>query len=472
MNQRTLDVPAVPPPATTPRLVRGLGTWDGALITIGSILGTGIFITTGDMARVLPHAGLILLVWIAGGLVTIAGALTYGELGVLFPRAGGQYHFLKEAYGPLPGFLYGWAAFLVYFSGGVAALAVGFGEYLGSFVPFLSMRNVLLSVPLGEWTWTLSGGQLSAVAAILFLTAINYLGLREGAGLQNVVTVVKVGSIVALVGLGLLAPAVASTSLTEPLPAGSVLVAFGVAMIAGLWAYDGWANLTYLGGEMRRPERSLPFGLILGCLAVVLLYTLLNLVYIRALPVGAMSETPRIAETAAATLFGPGSARLVSLAVLISTFGCLSANILAGARIYYAMAQDGLFFRSLAAVHPRHFVPGRSLWAQGAWSAVLALSGTYEQLYIYVIFIAVLFNAAAGASVFVLRRTRPELPRPYRAWGYPVVPLLFILALLLLVVNTLLERPVESLWGLAFVALGVPAYLWWRRGKSRTLQRD
>jgi APA family basic amino acid/polyamine antiporter len=447
------------------RLVRGLGTWDGALLTIGSIVGTGIFLTTADMARVLPHPGLILLVWLAGGLLTVAGALTYGELGAMYPRAGGLYHFVKEAYGPLTGFLYGWTAFLVIMSGGIAALGVAFGEYLGSFLPFFSTGNVLLSAPLGSWTWTVSGGQVAAALAILLLTGINHLGLKEGAGLQNALTVIKIGSIAAFAGLGLLVPAATRPDLFGPVPVvpGSLLAAFGVAMIAALWTYDGWYGLTCSAGEMRDPGRSLPRGLILGTIAVTVLYLLLNLAYVRALPVGLMAEAPRIGEAAAAALFGPGAARLVSAAVLVSTFGCLSATILYSSRIYLPMAEDGLFFRSLARVHPRHRTPAASLWAQTAWALVLTFSGTYSQLYTYVIFASVVFHAMTAAAVFVLRRREPDRPRPYRAWGYPVVPALFILACLLLIGNTLAESPVESLLGLGLVALGLPAYALFRR---------
>jgi APA family basic amino acid/polyamine antiporter len=446
-----------------PALVRGLGTFDGALITIGSILGTGIFITTANIASVLPHAGLILAVWVVGGLLTLAGALSYGELGAMFPRAGGQYNFLREAYGPLWGFLFGWASFFVINTGGIAALAVGFGEYLGSFVPLFSTTNILLRVPLGAWTWQVSGGQLAGAAAIILLSGVNYVGLKEGAWVQNIVTIVKVGSIVGLAGVGLVVAAPVTPSLTAPLPAGNVLAAFGVGMIAVLWSFDGWYGLTASAGEIRNPARSLPWGLILGTLAVTILYVLMNVVYLRAMPVGAMSQTSRIGETAAAILFGPVGARLVSLAVLISTFGCISSTILWASRIYLPMAQDGLFFRSLAVVHPRHLTPGASVLAQGAWAVVLTLSGTYEQLYTYVVFAATASHAATGFAVFVLRRTRPDLPRPYRTWGYPWVPAAFVVSSLVLVANTLTEKPVESLIGLGLVALGLPAFAWWRR---------
>jgi basic amino acid/polyamine antiporter, APA family len=455
-----------------PTLVRCLTTWDGALLTIGSVVGTGIFITTADMAKVLPHAGLILLVWFAGGLLTLAGALTYGELGAMYPRAGGLYHYVKEAYGPLWGFLYGWTAFLVIMSGGIAALGVAFGEYLGSFVPFFSTRNELLALPLGSWRWTVSGGQVAAVLAILILTAVNHFGLKEGAWVQNALTVLKIGAIVVFVSLALFVPAKVAPDFSGPLGGlqGNLLAAFGVAMIAALWTYDGWYGLTCSAGEMRNPGRGLPLGLILGTTVVMLLYLLLNVVYARALTVPEMAATSRIAETAASVLFGPGAARLMSAAVLISTFGCLSSTILYSSRIYLPMAEDGVFFRSLARIHAKHRTPVPSLWAQTAWAVVLTLSGTYSQLYTYVIFASVVFHAMTAAAVFILRHRRPDAPRPYRTWGYPVVPALFILACLLLIANTLQASPRESLIGLVLVALGLPAYVLFHRrnGPSRS----
>jgi APA family basic amino acid/polyamine antiporter len=475
-------LPAEPPeepaeapasPGSGPGLVRGLGTWDAALLTIGSVVGTGIFLTTGDMARVLPDPVLILWVWAAGGLLTLAGALTYAELGVLFPRAGGLYHYLREAYGPLPGFLYGWIAFLVIMSGGIAAIAIAFGQYLASFVPSLGQTLWTLSLPWGSSLEPLeiTGVQLAAVGAIALLTAVNHLGLEEGTWVQNALTVLKVGSILAFGALGLLAPlapiaerVAVSGSGAPSLPGGgALLVAFGTAMIAALWTYDGWYGLTCSAGEVRDPARSLPRGLILGTAAVIGLYLLLNLAYVRALPIAELAAAPRVGEAAAAALFGPGGARLVSLAVLVSAFGCLSATILYSSRIYLPMAADGLFFRSLATVHPRFRTPVRCLWAQSGWAALLTLSGTYAQLYTYVVFSSILFHVATAAAVFVFRRRRPELPRPYRTWGYPVVPALFIAACVLLLGNTLAASPTESLLGLGLLALGLPAYLLFRR---------
>lgn len=449
-------------------LVRGLGPWDAILITIGSVLGSGVFITTGDIARVLPHGGLILLVWIVGGLLTLAGALTYAELGGMFPRAGGQYHFLKEAYGRFWGFLFGWAAFFVIMTGGIATLAVGFGEYLGSYLPFFSTDHALFSVDLALFRWTVNGGQLAGAICIAFLTAVNYIGLREGTFLQNVVTVAKIGSIVGLGALGFFVEARVSTidAITAPLPEGSLLAAFGVAMIAALWSYDGWYAATNMAGEMRRPARDLPIGIIGGTLAITGLYAIVNLVYIRALTVAEMGATGRIGETAAEALFGPIGGRLITTAVLVSIFGCISATILYAARIYLPMAEDGSFFPMAARIHPRYRTPSACLVAQGIWAIVLTFSGSYEQLYTYVVFAVVLFHAATGFAVLLLRRTRPDAERPYRTWGYPWVPILFVVLSLILVVNTLVEKPVESLVGVLILALGIPAYIFWQKQKK------
>jgi APA family basic amino acid/polyamine antiporter len=457
-SERVADDRGSEPPVG---LVRALGAWDGALITIGAVVGTGIFLTTSDMARTLRHPGLILLVWLVGGLLTLAGALTYAELGVLFPRAGGIYDFLKEAYGPLWGFLYGWASFFVIMSGGIAALAVGFGEYLGSFFPMLSTSHVLVSAPVGPWRWTLNGGQAAGIGAIFVLTIINQIGVKEGAWVQNGLTLLKLGGIAVFLVAGLMHSAPPSAS-SVPLPAHAV-TGFGVAMIAALWTYDGWYGLTFSAGEMRDPGRNLPLGIILGTASVATLYVLVNLVYVRTLTIDEIAASPRVAEAAALALIGPMGARLFSAAVVISAFGCLSSTILYSSRLYPPMAADGVFFRSLAEIHPRYRTPVRSLWAQSLWAIVLTASGTYDQLYTYVVFAAVVFHVATGAAVFVLRRTRPLAPRPYRVWGYPAVPALFLLSSLILVANTLFERPRESALGLLLVAFGLPAYFFWRR---------
>lgn len=420
-----------------------LGALDATLLTVGAIVGTGIFLTSGDIAALVRHPGLVLLVYLSAGLLILAGALTYAELGVLFPRAGGIYHYLKEAYGPLWGFLFGWTAFLVIMSGGIAAIASGFGEFLAVFVPGLPPPA-------------------AAAAAILLLTAVNHFGLRAGAAAQNLLTLLKIGAILALVAWSALQPPPQRPRFLAALPPDFTWSGFGLAMVAALWSYDGWYGVTCAAGELRRPHRDLPVGLIAGTLLVMLLYGALNWMYLRSLSLPEMAASARVAETAAAAAFGAAAGRAVAAVVVVSAFGCLAATILYSARIYPAMAADGLFFRRVGRLHPRWGTPAWSLWLQSGWAVVLALSGSYEQLYTYVTFASVLFYAAAAGAVFVLRRTHPELPRPYRTFGYPLVPALFLLACLALLGNTLLHSPREALAGLGLVLLGLPAYGYWR----------
>ena len=457
------DEPA--PPA--PTLVRSLGAVDGALITIGASVGSGIFLTTGDIARLCPQPSLILGLWAAGGLFALAGALAYAELGAMFPRAGGQYQFLKEAYGPLWGFLFGWTSFLVIMTGGVAAIAVGFGEYLGAFVPSLGSGVELLSLKLPGVRWTVTGPQLTAAVSVLALTAVNWLGVREGALVQNIATGLKFGALVVLVGIGLAAPAPLAPAWGAPLPPGSFVAALGLGLVAVLWTYDGWYVLTFSAGEMRRPERTLPRGLVLGVAAVAMLYLAINWVYLRTLDVPTLARTSRVGEGAAAALLGPGAARAVTLVILLSMFGCLAANVLCCARIYLPMAEDGLFFRRLARIHPGHRTPSASLLAQGVLAAAIALSGTYAELYTTVVFAGVLFHAATAAAVFVLRRTRPDAERPFRAWGYPWTTGAFVVVCLVVASVTLVQAPVRSVLGLGLIAAGLPAYAFWSRTRDR-----
>ena len=450
------------PHGDSPHLSRRLTTLDTALLTVGAIVGTGIFLTPGDVVGSLPHAGLVLLVWIAGGLLVLAGALTLAEPAAALPRAGGLYLVLREAFGPLPAFLYGWTCFLVIMSGGIAAIAMGFGQWLGVFVPAASADNVLLQAG----RFALTGQQVAASAAILLLTVVNHVGLGPGAGLQNLVTWLKVAGIAGFAAAGFLAPAREALQPLAPVPdvPDGLLTAFGAAMIAVLWTWDGWYGALFEAGEMKDPARSLPRGLLGGVLAVMALYGVMNLFYLRALPVADLAGNERAGQAAAAALLGDGAGRLFGALVVVSSFGCLAATILYASRLYLPMAQDGVFFAAAGRVHPRHHTPSNALWMQGAWAVLLTLSGTYRALYNYVTFASVLFLGACGAAALVLRRTRPELPRPYRTWGWPVVPLLFLAACVLLTWNTLLVSPTESLYGLGLVVLGLPAYAWWRRG--------
>lgn len=463
------------PSQTTPDdalLVRALSSRDATLVTVGATLGTGIFLTTAAVATSAPDPRGILLLWLAGGLLALAGALTYAELGSMFPTAGGQYVYLKEAYGPLPGFLFGWVSFFVIMTGGIAVLAVGFGEYLGAFLPWFGSAHTLWSVPIPfarGAVWTATGAQLAGAIAILGLTAINYVGVIAGTRFQNVVTAAKIAALVLLGGAGLFLPAKPGTFVHGPSIFPMGLAAAGVGMIAVQWTYDGWYGATFMAGEMKDPRRSLPIGIIAGTSIVTVLYLLMNLVYLRALPVAELANTPRVAEASALALFGPGGGRLITTLVLVTIFGCLASTILYPPRIYMPMSRDGLFFAALGRVHPRYRTPAASLVAQGIWGIALTFSGTYEQLYTYVVFAVFLFHAATGAAVMVLRRARPGAERPFRVPVYPLIPLLFVGVCLALVVNTLIEKPAESGVGLGILAAGVPAYFYWRRRSGARL---
>ncbi len=451
---------------TAPGLVRSLGLLDSTFIVMGVTIGSGIFLTTGVMAQFLPSAPLLMLAWVVGGLIAMTGALTYAELGAAMPEAGGQYIYLREAYGPLSAFLFGWIIFLVYQPGSIAGLATGFAVYLGYFAPSLGTENIIASMQLAGSTLTLSAGQIVAVAVIVFLTAMNVIGLRSGAIIQNVSTVLKVAALAALIlfGLWFARGSVSDFSMETHSGEGvSLLSGFGLALIAVIWSFDGFSSLNFSAGEIKNPGRTLPRALVLGTAGVTVLYLLTNAVYFLALPIPEMQGVLRVADKAASTLFGPTATAFIAAAVLVSTFGSTNGTILTGARVYYAMAKDRLFFKSVARVHPQYRTPHISLWLQCLWACGLALSGTFEQLITYTIFAAVLMYMAAAASVFTLRRTQPNLLRPYRVWAYPFVPGFFLVSLAGVAINSLIERPLESFSGLGILALGVPVYFYWSR---------
>ncbi len=449
---------------TSPQLDRAIGPVAATLLVVGGIVGSGIFLTTGRMASAVPSASLLLLAWVAGGLFALFGALTYAEMSTMYPRAGGVYIFLHEAFGPLFGFLYGWSMLLVVLTGGCAAVAVGFADYLSYFFPALSHSHILMSVPIGSWTWTLSAGQIVAVLSLLFLGGVNYLGVRSGSGTNAVLTTLKVAGLAMLVIFAITSANV-TPDFTPIVPPGlaSPLAAFGVAMIAVLWANDGFYFLTYAAGEVRDPSKNMPRALTFGLLIVMAIYLTVNIAYLVALPISEIAGVGRIAERAATALVGPSGGTMVALTVVISTFGCNAAAILAGSRLLYGMAADGLFFKAAARIHPTYRSPHVAVIAITIWSSLLALSGSYEQLFTYVVFTSVLFSFFGGLALFRLRRTRADMPRPYRVWGYPIVPAVFILGSLAVVINTLKEAPVESISGLGLLALGLPAYLYWRK---------
>lgn len=447
-------------------LIRQLGLFDSTMMMMGIVIGSGIFLTTGIMAEAIPSAPMILMVWLLGGLLILAGALTYAELGVSLPEAGGQYVYLREAYGHLFGFLFGWKMFLVNMTGSIAALGVAFAEYFGSFFPSLSTKEVVFSSKLGGFTYNLSRGQLVAVVVIILLTAVNYAGVAFGKTVQNILTVVKIGTILVFVIFGFIFARGASIDWSLN-PEGwsyfQLLTGFGLAFVSVFWAFDGWNNINYVAGEIKDPKRNLKFALIAGTLGVTLVYFLTNVIYFLALPVAELKGVVTVAERASSSLYGTTAASLISAMILISILGAANGAIFVGPRVYYAMARDGLFFKKAGSVHPRFKTPGFSLVLQAIWACLLALTGTFEQLFTFAMFAGILFWVLAAAAIFTLRKKRPDLPRPYKAWGYPIVPMIFILALSGILANTLVQKPVESLAGLALMIVGVPVYYMWKR---------
>ncbi|MGC9994632.1 MAG: amino acid permease [Terriglobia bacterium] len=448
-----LGKPGTAPPvavAEQPQLLRALGLWETTAIVMGIMIGSAIFIVPAEVTREVGSERAALGVWIISGILSLFGALSFAELASMFPQAGGQYVYLREAYGHLVSFLCGWTFFLAVQSGGISTVAVGFAQYLADFFPINPVQQ-----------------KLAGSLAIVVLTAINYRGVREAGWLQSVLTGAKVGAMVALVALGfaLVHGHPVGGVVKLPTPAGwGFLSSFGVAMVAALWAYDGWNNGTFAADEVKNPERNIPLGLMLGTGAVVVIYILVNLVYYHVLPLVTVAQSPRVAAEAGTRLFGRSGAHWVSLAIIVAMLGCVNGMILAGARVYYAMARDGLFFRWCGNVHPRFHTPHLSLLFQAAWAILLVLLGTYEQLFTFVIFAGWIFYALAALGVIILRHSQPNLPRPYRVSGYPLVPAIFVLAAAVFILNTILARPFESGIGAGIVALGIPAYLIWRKG--------
>ncbi len=458
--------------SSEPRFLRRLGLLDTSFLVIGAVVGSGIFMTPGLIAAGLPSPGLLLTVWLAGGMITLCGALSFAELGAMYPQAGGQYVYLREAYGPGAAFLFGWAFFGFIMCGGLAALAVAFAEFVGSFVPALSTGHILVAFKAAGLSYNLSAGQIVAAVSLLALTFLNSFGIRSGAMVQNLLTVFRLGTVAALVGLGVLFGAKTGGVNFHPLfPPGpafpAVLKPLGLALVAVFWTYDGWYSVNCTAEEIRDPERTIPRGLTLGVLAVTGIYVLVNFVYLLALPLERIKGVVRVGELAASALFGGGGAALFSALVMVSVFGCLNANILFGPRVFYAMARDGHFFRAMGRLGPRSRVPTGALWGQAAWSAVLCLSGTYQSLYEYMVFALLLFFAATGLAVFVLRRKMPGTVRPYRTWGYPVVPWIFIVVSLAVFASIVISQPLKSLVGAGLLAAGFPVYLVWKARLGR-----
>lgn len=455
-----------------PRLLRKLNLLDTTFLVIGSVIGSGIFMTTGFIAEFLPSPGLILIVWLVGGFVALSGALSFAELGAMFPKAGGQYIYIREAYGPWAGFFYGWGFFWFIMCGGIAALAVAFAEYLGYFVPCLSNQSYLFQLNFLGLNYSLSAGQLVAASSILILSAVNYFGVKSGVVVQNILTFLRLASVAAIVIFGFSLGQKSGMVNINQLFSGeaslnaNILKPFGLALIAVLWTYDGWYSVNCTAEEIKKPGRNIPLGLLLGTLSVTIIYCLVNFIYVLALPVERMKGVARIGEVASTQLFGPAVTFIISGAIMVSIFGCLSATILYGPRVYFAMAEDRSFFKSMTFIHPRYRVPTKALSGQALWSVLLCLSGTYQDLYEFVVFALVIFFALTGLAVIVLRIKQPGRVRPYKTWGYPILPLLFVLINLAVFFNTVVAQPLKSMMGLIILGVGFPAFLHWRKGQK------
>ncbi len=445
-------------------LRRDLGLAAALAIVVGTVIGSGIFRVPQTMIASVGTVPMVFLVWVVGGALSLAGALTYAELAAAMPGAGGEYVYLTEAYGPLWGYLYSWTQLSVAKSGSIATLATAFFEYTAHFVPEF------------EKIWFVAGpfpikyGQVFAMALILALGLVNYFGVRIGGDIQIAVTTVKVALIGFIIVAGLLY-AHPLPGAAPPLAAPPFATGFIAALVAALWAYDGWNNVGMVASEIKNPRRNLPLSLIAGTLLVICIYMLANWAYFRVLTPAEVEEHKLVAAEMMQRVQGPAGAGAVSVAAMISIFAALNGSILTGARVPYAAARDGLFFPAVARVHPAFHTPGVSILLLTMWSSLIVLSGKYDDLFNFVIFGSWILYAMATASVFVLRRKRPDLPRPYRTLGYPLVPILFLVGAAVLEIRTLLDRPRQSLAGIVLILLGLPLYFYWR-GRSKPPTSD
>jgi basic amino acid/polyamine antiporter, APA family len=448
--------------------VKGLGLTSATTLVMGSMIGSGIFIVSSDVARQVKSPGLLILCWLIGAALTIIAALSYGELAAAMPHAGGQYVYLREAFGRLWGFLYGWTLFVVIQTGTIAAVAVAFAKYAGVFLPSISAGNYLL----GSGKVGLTTQQLLAIAVVLLLTIVNTRGIRTGALVQNIFTFAKVASLLGLVGLGFLlgrnAQAIAANFDNFWVNANwswATAALVGSAMVGPLFSSDAWNNVTFTAGEVRNPKRNLPLSLGIGVGAVSILYIACNFIYLSVLTLPQIQTAPedRVATAVVSVMFGSVATKLMAIAIMVSTFGCCNGMIMSGARVYFTMARDDLFFRRAGTLDPVHRTPVFALGIQCVWTILLTLSGQYNDLLDYVIFAVLLFYILTIGGLFRLRRTRPDLDRPYRAVGYPVLPALYMLVAGVIEILLLINKPTFTVRGLILVLLGVPVYFLWRR---------
>jgi len=452
-------------------LKRELGTWPAMSIVVGTVIGSGIFLVPRTMIARVGSVRAVFAVWIVGGLLSLAGALSYAELAAAIPEAGGEYAYLREAYGPMWGFVYSWTQLLVAKSGSIATLGTGFFLYLTNFFPRFDTVFYTLPLPIGPGGGPLEFryGQIFAIILILLLAWLNYYGVKLGGNVQVVVTAVKV----ALIGFIILAGLLFGNATHAPgaLPGASLsFTGFIAALVAALWAYDGWNNVSMVSSEIKQPQKNLPLALIGGTLGVIGIYLLANIAYFHVMSPAEVAGSPRVAADMMQKIFGRVGADAVSIAAMISIFAALNGSILSGARVPYAAARQGYLFNSLGRVHPRHHTPSVSIAVLSIWAALLVLSGRYDDLFNLVIFASWILYGMTAAAVLVLRWKQPDLPRPYRTVGYPFVPLLFIIGAIILLVSTLID-PIhrrESLMGIGLIAAGLPVYFYRKGRRAQT----
>jgi len=514
LTQETHHV--ISPEATRqdPELVKGLGLTSATMLVMGSMIGSGVFIVAADIARTVQSPALLIGAWLITGFMTIVGALAYGELAGMMPHAGGQYIYLRESLGPLSGFLYGWTFFLVIQCGTIAAVGVAFGKFLGVFFPSISAEHWILhlwKVPpipigpmvLGNMDVGLNTQNLVAILGVILLSVVNIYGVKTGAIIQNIFTFAKVAALLGLVFLGVFVGANhaailanfganfwknASFGSLHVIPVGlagataavGTITVLAIAQVGSLFSADAWNSVTFTAAEVKNPSRNLPLSLAIGTASVILLYIAANVVYLLALPLFGdphsltlmgrgiqYASEDRVATAVMQSMFGFTGAKLMAIAILVSTFGCNNGLILSGARVYYAMAKDGLFFKSVARLHPKYKTPAVSLGVQAIWTCVLCLSGSYSQLLDYTMFAVLIFYIMTLGGIFVLRRTQPDAPRPYKAIGYPVLPAIYILMAVFIDVVLLRYKPQYTWPGLFIVLLGIPVYFWWSRKSAQ-----
>ncbi len=473
-------------PETGGHFTRSLTLLDGALLVIGSMIGSGIFIVSADISRQVGSAGWLIVVWLLSGFITLAAALSYGELSGMYPKAGGQYVYLKEAFGKLYGFLYGWSFFAVIQTGTIAAVGVGFAKFTGYLIPSLGDGNILLGSKGG---FNISAAQVLGIGIIFLLTFLNTLGIKSGKWIQFIFTFAKIGAMAALIIFGFLLfkdhsvwlsnwsdawmAKKVSTSSTgvishESLLGLAIIGPLCTAMVGALFSSDAWNNVTFIAGEIKRPERNIGLSLLIGTVVVTLIYISMNLMYLNVMSLHEIANAPadRVALAAALKIFGKEGTTIIALMIMVSTFGCNNGLILSGARVYYTMANDGLFLPAAGKLNSKG-VPSSALWMQFIWAAVLCLSGKYNDLLDFIIFTVLIFYIMTIAGIFRLRKTQPDLPRPYKAFGYPVIPVIYIILASVICILLLKYKPEYTWPGLIIVLTGIPVYFFLKK-KNKT----